>query len=695
MVLRDGRRLTVVGHRGAAARAPENTAASLRAGLDAGADAIEVDVGLAADGRVVLLHDRTLDRTTDGRGPLSRRAWRDLERLDAGSWFSERFRGEGLLDLDAALALVRGRVPLIVEIKAGARPGGAPLSHAERLLVEAVLAALERTGGVEAGVQISSAHWAILEKARALCPALSIALTAGLRRPADPMEVAAQIRASALHVNRLICTRSLVGRAHDLGLEVIAYTVNRAGELFPLVELGADGVFTDDPAAIRRFLERRLGEAGPSLPLTLGVDQGSGGTRAVLLSADGRLVASREVRVASRRERSGGFVQDAEAVAASVARAAGPLLEDAPGPVAGIGIAAQRSSLVVWRRSSGAPVTPVLSWRVGATGIPPDWLSREREVRERTGLTSHFPYGAIRLQQLAQGDLEIARGLAGGSLVAGPLGSFLAARLTATDKGLVDPSLAQRLLLLDFRSRRWDSSLAMASGIPLETLPRLARSCGSLGTARVGRKRLPLRALVGDVGAAARAVLGPSGRGGLLVLGTGGFLVAGTGGEPASVPELLTSILWEDADGPRYGIEGTVHGVLTSLLEAGRRAGLGDLAPEVVAARSGPASRAPRVAAAPEGVGTPDWDLTPRFEVEGGDWSAEELARGTVLSIAERFGRIADLLREAGRLPESFVATGGLATPHLVLAISRRIGIPIMLDRRPHATATGAALLAR
>src|SRR5262245_21501801 len=104
-----GRSFLVVGHRGAAAKAPENTAASIRAGLDAGADVIEIDVGLTADGRVVLLHDTTLDRTTSGRGDLGSHRWDEISGLDAGSWHSKRFRAEGLIDLDGALALVRAR----------------------------------------------------------------------------------------------------------------------------------------------------------------------------------------------------------------------------------------------------------------------------------------------------------------------------------------------------------------------------------------------------------------------------------------------------------------------------------------------------------------------------------------------------------------------------------------------------------
>jgi glycerol kinase len=182
--------------------------------------------------------------------------------------------------------------------------------------------------------------------------------------------------------------------------------------------------------------------------------------------------------------------------------------------------------------------------------------------------------------------------------------------------------------------------------------------------------------------------------GGVLVLGTGGFLVVGTGVERVDVPGLLTTVLWADARGPRYAIEGTVHGIAASLQEAGRRAGLEALPFDLLTARAGPAQRAPRVLAAPEGLGTPQWDPTPRFEVEPGSWTPEETVRGTLDGIAERFEEIAGLLRSAGRLPARFTATGGCAFPHLVAAIAARIGVPIAIDPAPDRTACGAALLA-
>jgi glycerol kinase len=183
---------------------------------------------------------------------------------------------------------------------------------------------------------------------------------------------------------------------------------------------------------------------------------------------------------------------------------------------------------------------------------------------------------------------------------------------------------------------------------------------------------------------------------GALVLGTGGFVVVPTGRTPRHVDGLLTTLLYEDGDGPVFAIEGTVHGLVAGIVEAGRRGGWEELPPERIAARGGAAARAARVDAALEGTGTPDWRPASGFEVEPGAFEPAEIVRGTVHDLAARFGRIAELLRAASLCPARFVATGGLAfAPHLTSRISELTGTPVAVDPRPYRTAVGAAVLAR
>jgi glycerophosphoryl diester phosphodiesterase len=252
------KRPVVIGHRGAAAVAPENTAVSIRAGLDAGADAIEIDVGASLDGHPVLLHDVTLDRTTNGRGTLAERPWRYLRNLDAGSWFAPRFAGERLIDLDSALAIVRGRAPIIVEMKSRARRPLARPDAADLRFVATILDALRR-GRIRHAVTVSGAHWAVVAAVKKTDPRVDIALTVSPRHRADPVAAARRCGASALHAHRLMCRASFVGRAHEAGLKVFSYTVNRRGELKRVLASGVDGFFTDDPRLLAGLIRELTG----------------------------------------------------------------------------------------------------------------------------------------------------------------------------------------------------------------------------------------------------------------------------------------------------------------------------------------------------------------------------------------------------------------------------------------------------
>ncbi|WP_281166722.1 glycerophosphodiester phosphodiesterase [Paenibacillus ginsengihumi] len=107
----------VIGHRGAAGEAPENTLASFRLALEQGADAVELDVHMSADGEIIVCHDATVNRTTDGQGAISTMSTAELRQLDAGRWFHERFAGERLPLLEEAFRLVPDNIMIHVEIK--------------------------------------------------------------------------------------------------------------------------------------------------------------------------------------------------------------------------------------------------------------------------------------------------------------------------------------------------------------------------------------------------------------------------------------------------------------------------------------------------------------------------------------------------------------------------------------------------
>jgi glycerophosphoryl diester phosphodiesterase len=233
-------RVSIVGHRGAPACAPENTLASFKEGLRQGADIIELDVQLSADGHVVVFHDNQLERTTNGRGPLAERTLAELKALDAGSWFGPRFAGEPIPALDEVLAWAKNQVPLFIELKYNAAPGPA--------LGLAVLELVQAHTMTEQVTLISFAHQA-LHWVKQGTPELATAALYSAR-VADPVGLARGIRANAVMPLWHAVTVEDVALCHDAGLSVHVWGL---GADYPaLIAMGVDCMNADHPGQVRR-----------------------------------------------------------------------------------------------------------------------------------------------------------------------------------------------------------------------------------------------------------------------------------------------------------------------------------------------------------------------------------------------------------------------------------------------------------
>lgn len=229
----------VIGHRGAAAHAPENTLAGFRAARALGARWVEFDVQATRDGHAILLHDARLERTTNGYGVATQRSLAEIERLDAGRWFGRTFAGEPVPRLEAALALLDDLgLGAIVEIKV--EPGDGPRT------MRAALAAL---GAADpARIVLSSFDEPALELAAAEAPRFSRALLFKTVPP-DWRRRVARLGCAAVHVGE----RGLdTGTARALAACVPcrAYTVNKPDRARDLLAWGLGGVFTDCPDVI-------------------------------------------------------------------------------------------------------------------------------------------------------------------------------------------------------------------------------------------------------------------------------------------------------------------------------------------------------------------------------------------------------------------------------------------------------------
>lgn len=232
----------LIAHRGASIEAPENTLAAITRAADRGASCVELDVAISADGVPVILHDDTLDRTTNGTGPVVDQPYQALAGLDAGSWFSEEFNGETLPTLAAAAALILDRnMALNLEIKP---PPGHDRETAERTI--GVLTACWPSYG---SLLLSSFSIEALDVARDLAPHWPRGLITGMP-PADWREVLSDLECASLHCDAASVTPSLVEEIHKEGYRLVVWTVNDVAKTRKLFALGIDGIITDDPATM-------------------------------------------------------------------------------------------------------------------------------------------------------------------------------------------------------------------------------------------------------------------------------------------------------------------------------------------------------------------------------------------------------------------------------------------------------------
>lgn len=236
----------LIGHRGAKESAPENTLASIREAAAQGAPWIEFDVMLTRDGAAVVIHDDTLDRTTNGRGPMNAIDREDLRRLDAGSWFDSRFAGERVPDFTEALDLAKSLgLGINVEIK--------PFPGQEVATAETVVSILQRHWPDNARLLVSSFEVPSLDTVRRLAPTLPLGYLLW-DPPADWAGIADRLRADTLNVDQERQTADTVAAYRATGRPVLAYTVNDAERAADLFAWGVSAVFTDAPGRLGREL---------------------------------------------------------------------------------------------------------------------------------------------------------------------------------------------------------------------------------------------------------------------------------------------------------------------------------------------------------------------------------------------------------------------------------------------------------
>ncbi len=246
----------VIAHRGFSARAPENTLASFRKAVEIGADMIELDVLLSKDGRLVVIHDDTLDRTTDGKGKVSEFTLAQLKRFSAGIWFSKKFKNEHIPTLREVFDLAKGKLLVNVEIKTEA------VTNKIHGGIAGKVVKLIRRCGMKTQVIVSSFDPRALKQMRRLDPRIKTATLydAKLQCGKKPEQIMRECGTSAFNLSTREVSPAIVRLSHAEAKPVAVYTVNDAFTMRKMISLGVDAIFTNAPDVLLKVLKRREGE---------------------------------------------------------------------------------------------------------------------------------------------------------------------------------------------------------------------------------------------------------------------------------------------------------------------------------------------------------------------------------------------------------------------------------------------------
>lgn len=244
----------VIAHRGANKLAPQNTIHAFLKAAELKSDGVETDVHVTKDGELVLCHNGTVDKTSNGRGRISDMSLSDLKRFDFGSWFGRRFKNTTIPTLDEFLQTMKDTAVSVLNIELKPQKGGR-LDFVDTVIQKA------KEYGLADKLFISSFDYRILDKAKSLEPCVRT----GYLYPAmgdiikrklfSPMNIVRKYNIDYLLPHQGYVSKKLIEKAHDAGKRVAVWTVNKLETAEKLSHWGADGVITDFPDIIKNKLE--------------------------------------------------------------------------------------------------------------------------------------------------------------------------------------------------------------------------------------------------------------------------------------------------------------------------------------------------------------------------------------------------------------------------------------------------------
>jgi len=440
----------------------------------------------------------------------------------------------------------------------------------------------------------------------------------------------------------------------------------------------------------------------------LALDQGTTGSRALVVDLDGAVRGSGYIELPQHYPRPGWVEHDAEEIWGTTAQAIAGAMADAriaPSEIAAIGITNQRETAVLWERASGRPVHPAIVWQCRRTAPFCERLRDlhlETEFRAKTGLVLDPYFSGTKIRWILDEVPALRERAERGELAFGTVDSWLLWRLTGGRAHATDPSNASRTLCFDIRTLEWDRSLCRHLGVPMSVLPEVKASAGLFGETAGGDlpAGIPITGMAGDQQAAlfGQACFEP----GMAknTYGTGCFLLLNTGPRPVdSERGLLTTVAWQVDGATTYALEGSVFvaGAVVQWL----RDGLGIIesaAESQSLAESVPDTGGLYLVPAFTGLGAPYWDPYARGILVGitRGTTRAHIARAALEAIAFQNRDVLDTMAlDAGAPIRALRVDGGAAANDFLCRFQADVlNVEVLRPAVTETTGLGAASLA-
>jgi len=455
-----------------------------------------------------------------------------------------------------------------------------------------------------------------------------------------------------------------------------------------------------------RLISLVTGGTAVPAPYILAIDQGTTGTRAIVVDAAGNIIGNAAQELPQHYPRPSWVEHDAEQIWASVANVVPRAIAEAgidAKQLAAIGITNQRETSVIWDRSDGKPVHRAIVWQDRrTTDFCQQHHKRADWLHTKTGLILDPYFSATKLRWMLENDPSVRHRAENGALAAGTIDTFLIWRLTGGKVHATDVSNASRTLLLDLQRVAWDDELCSFFNVPKTLLPDVRPGAADYGTTQgldFLPDGLPIRGVAGDQQAALFGQCAFAPGEAKCTYGTGAFFLQHLGERPMlSTQRLVTSLAATTDSRPQYVLEGSVFiaGAAVQWLRDGLK--LFATAPEIeeLANRSDPEQPVLFIPGL-VGLGAPYWVPEARgvlFGLTRGT-TAADLGRAALEGVAYQ---VVDLAEAAGRDSTplaSLRVDGGMSRNAWFLqAQADLLGIPVHQSKNLESTAIGAAYLA-